>query len=432
MPSTSNLKNRSNKSKNSKWHPLVSRLANSITNPTELYKLIIDLLFNTDYLVLIACILIPLELILNVIIVFKVPYTEIDWKAYMQEVEGFINGTYNYYDLKGDTGPLVYPAGFVYLYTALYWITNHGINVRLAQFIYIIFYLVFISLVFLIYTKTRKVPPVALIIMSITSHRIHSIFVLRLFNDPIAMLFLYASIFCFMNKSWNIGCILFSLGVSIKMNVLLFAPGLFIILSLTHGLLNTFKYIFLCGIVQLILGAPFLLTYPIAYLHRSFELGRQFFYIWTVNWKCISEELFLSKPFQLSLLVLHLSVLLIFMNRILKNVGGLKAVVFGQKKVKLSYDAIIFIMFLSNFIGICFSRSLHYQFYVWYYHTLAYLLWNTEFSNTFKFLLIGLIEFSWNVYPSTFYSSSILNLSHLIVLVGLGRTIYKKNDPLVF
>lgn len=33
--------------------------------------------------------------------------TEIDWIAYMQEVEGFINGTYNYYELKGDTGPLV-------------------------------------------------------------------------------------------------------------------------------------------------------------------------------------------------------------------------------------------------------------------------------------------------------------------------------------
>ena len=33
--------------------------------------------------------------------------TEIDWKAYMQEVEGVINGTYDYIKLKGDTGPLV-------------------------------------------------------------------------------------------------------------------------------------------------------------------------------------------------------------------------------------------------------------------------------------------------------------------------------------
>lgn len=34
--------------------------------------------------------------------------TEIDWKAYMDEVEGVINGTYDYTQLKGDTGPLVW------------------------------------------------------------------------------------------------------------------------------------------------------------------------------------------------------------------------------------------------------------------------------------------------------------------------------------
>ena len=33
--------------------------------------------------------------------------TEIDWVAYMQEVEGVLNGTYDYAHLKGDTGPLV-------------------------------------------------------------------------------------------------------------------------------------------------------------------------------------------------------------------------------------------------------------------------------------------------------------------------------------
>ena len=33
--------------------------------------------------------------------------TEIDWIAYMQEVEGVVNGTFDYTKLKGDTGPLV-------------------------------------------------------------------------------------------------------------------------------------------------------------------------------------------------------------------------------------------------------------------------------------------------------------------------------------
>jgi alpha-1,3-mannosyltransferase len=33
--------------------------------------------------------------------------TEIDWKAYMQEVQGFLGGETDYKLLKGDTGPLV-------------------------------------------------------------------------------------------------------------------------------------------------------------------------------------------------------------------------------------------------------------------------------------------------------------------------------------
>ncbi|KAK6311099.1 hypothetical protein J4Q44_G00191540 [Coregonus suidteri] len=40
------------------------------------------------------------------VIVWEVD-TEIDWKAYMDEVEGVINGTYDYTQLKGGTGPLV-------------------------------------------------------------------------------------------------------------------------------------------------------------------------------------------------------------------------------------------------------------------------------------------------------------------------------------
>jgi len=41
------------------------------------------------------------ELLLNVIVINRVRYTEIDWKAYMQECEGFLNGTTNYEMLRG-------------------------------------------------------------------------------------------------------------------------------------------------------------------------------------------------------------------------------------------------------------------------------------------------------------------------------------------
>lgn len=402
---------------------LWTKLSKYLTNPSEIANLVQDFLFNNNKLSLVMYLLLPLELFLNFLIVFKIKYTEIDWIAYMQEVEGFINGTFNYYELKGDTGPLVYPAGFVYIYTLLYAITNKGVNIFLGQLIFIGFYMIFISVVFFVYKKTKRIPPIAVMIMCLTSHRIHSIFVLRLFNDPIAMLLLYSSIACFLMKFWRMGCIFYSLAVSVKMNVMLFAPGLFVILLLAHGFLKTLQYIFLCAIIQLILGAPFLLTYPVAYIHRSFDLGRQFFFKWTVNWRFVPEEIFLSRVFHAGLLALHLIVLLCFLNKCLRNIGGIRGLFTNKRSVKLSSDFILFTMFVTNFIGICFSRSLHYQFYVWYYHTLAYMLWSTNFPTSLKFLIYGLIEMCWNVYPSTNYSSLILNGCHFVLLGGLWRAL---------
>ncbi len=66
-----------------------------------------NLLINPNKSIFIMSGLFLLEIFLNIFIIKKTNYTEIDWKAYMQEVEGVVNGTYDYYKLKGDTGPLV-------------------------------------------------------------------------------------------------------------------------------------------------------------------------------------------------------------------------------------------------------------------------------------------------------------------------------------
>lgn len=55
----------------------------------------------------------------------------------MQEVEGFLNGERNYFNIKGDTGPLVYPAGFLYIFTALRWLTDDGANILKGIFAYL-------------------------------------------------------------------------------------------------------------------------------------------------------------------------------------------------------------------------------------------------------------------------------------------------------
>ncbi|CAK9171987.1 unnamed protein product, partial [Ilex paraguariensis] len=40
------------------------------------------------------------------------------------KVSGFLKGERDYSNLKGDTGPLVYPAGFLYIYSAMQFVTG--------------------------------------------------------------------------------------------------------------------------------------------------------------------------------------------------------------------------------------------------------------------------------------------------------------------
>lgn len=386
------------------------------------------ILFQAEYTILVASVLWFLEIGINIWVIQKVAYTEIDWKAYMDEVEGVINGTYDYTQLKGDTGPLVYPAGFVYIFTALYYVTNHGVNIRLAQYLFAVFYLLTLLLVFRIYHRTKKVPPYVFFFVCCASYRIHSIFVLRLFNDPVAMMMLFGAVNFFLDGRWTLGCGLYSLAVSVKMNVLLFAPGLLFLLLSEFGLMRTIPKLSLCAAIQLLLGLPFLMENPIGYMTRAFDLGRQFMFTWTVNWRFLPEWLFLSRYFHLVLLAAHLLALLLFALRrwkrpeesimeLLKEPG--KRVLLAQK---LTSDQMVLVLFTSNFIGMCFSRSLHYQFYVWYFHTLPFLLWSGGFkklAHLLRVLILGLVELSWNTYPSTIYSSAALHLCHLIMLLSL-------------
>lgn len=60
-----------------------------------------SLLFDPAKLPIVSIGIIFIELILNVFIVQRIKYTEIDWTAYMQQCEGFLNGTTNYSQLKG-------------------------------------------------------------------------------------------------------------------------------------------------------------------------------------------------------------------------------------------------------------------------------------------------------------------------------------------
>ncbi|CAM9928562.1 unnamed protein product [Pylaiella littoralis] len=373
------------------------------------------------------------EIVLCGIIIGAIAYTEIDWVAYMQEVEGFLDGERNYLNLRGDTGPLVYPAGFVYIYSCLYWLTDRGKDIATAQFI---FMGVYVSLVMLVLSIHRRAAsgtmPLWSILLVCTSRRVHSIFVLRLFNDGVAMWLLYAAVYLFLLNRWRLGCVSYSLAVGVKMNVLLFAPGLLLLLLQANGIAGAAVCLSICAGVQLLLGAPFLSRHPVAYISRSFELGRVFKFEWTVNFKFLSEAAFVSPVLSIALLALTVATLSLFASKWVRSHRALEHsravdVHVGKRGgtdarrggFRLDPDYIVKTLFVSNFIGIVFCRSLHYQFYSWYYHTLPFLLWQTNFPVIVRLAVLGGVELGFNVFPATPTSSAVLQVCHVALLAGL-------------
>lgn len=55
-----------------------------------------------------------------------------------------------------------YPAGFVYVFLGMYHMTDHGANIRLAQYIFAGIYLVSLLVIFDIYRRVKKVRIVSL------------------------------------------------------------------------------------------------------------------------------------------------------------------------------------------------------------------------------------------------------------------------------
>lgn len=78
----------------------------------------------------------------------------------MQEVEGWVvEGSTDYTTLRGDTGPLVYPAGFLYVYRALRALVGDAgrspAAIRAAQWVFVGVYLSTVALVLHIYGRAR-------------------------------------------------------------------------------------------------------------------------------------------------------------------------------------------------------------------------------------------------------------------------------------
>lgn len=96
------------------------------------------------------------------------------------------------------------------------------------------------------------------------------------------------------------------------MSAILYLPGIVVILFRRKGILDLLRYLSTILAVQVMVAMPFINEDGWAYFQTAFDLGRVFLYKWTVNWRFLSEETFLSSSWATGLLIGHASVLIAF------------------------------------------------------------------------------------------------------------------------
>lgn len=172
--------------------------------------------------------------------------------------------------------------------------------------------------------------------------------------------------------------------------------------------------------VQSTLAVPFL-SNARGYLARSFELSRVFLYKWTVNWRFVGEDRFLSREFATALIILHLTLLATFVWTRWSRPSGLSipALVSTalnplpteiQQRIYLDTTPsfIMTAILTSMAIGMLCARSLHYQFYAYIAWSTPFLLWKSGLHPVLIYAVWGAQEWAWNVYPSTDTSSKVV------------------------
>ncbi|CAE6471095.1 unnamed protein product, partial [Rhizoctonia solani] len=263
--------------------------------------------------------------------------TEIDFETYMIHTDLYLAGERDYSKITGPTGPLVQVVDDV-----VEWLPPRNLMEGKIQELYAGLYLITMALTFLVYRRAG-IPQYVLLLLPL-SKRLHSIYVLRLFNLTTR------------RGEWYP-----RLAISIKMNVLLYMPAICLTLLLTNGLVLSLFYLSLTFSAVLIPSLTFLEYYPREYEQlRKLNSAVKKMFTWHLT-SFVPEPTFLSAPFAKGLLVCHIALLGAFgFGAWCRKQGGALVVLERalQNPVKeaavssVTQDYIATVFFTANLIGI--------------------------------------------------------------------------------
>ena len=320
-------------------------------------------------------------------------FRDVDFTSYTEQSAQYLEGERDLSKILGKNGPWLYPALHIYLFALVYKLVGVSENIKYAQIFMLLVHVVTCIFTVKIYSaafgKKSKYKWLAAICWLGTKVIVNSVRIW--YAESINVMFIYIGIYMFQKQSSLLGSLFISIAMGFKMSVLLYVPGVYYLVSKSHNIfIGTF-----CIIVILLMqeawALPFTANYGNEYRANAFKFDRNFSINGSINYHwLLYSPWFHSKLFKRSLLVCHLCFLLFVLFRrwlplldkqqrfkissILKHLGLCPPNPWMKFKPQEQYF-VAEVLFIWNFIGWAWSRTLHQQFLVWYWFSIPLIMY---------------------------------------------------------
>jgi alpha-1,3-mannosyltransferase len=365
-----------------------------------------------------------------------------DWPAHLHHVEQLLEElgaggslstrlqhACSYQQFMHYHGPNTYAAGFLYLYTPLYWIT--GGSLAGFQLMWAVLEVVAMWVVYRI-AKVADLPVLLAALLPVVSNRLHLYNVRVVINDISALVPMLVVVLLIARSakaptlSWKshlAASCLYSFVLANKLNFVFYGPGL----AASYLLLGGFRYMMVHGVVvgsvQVILGLPFLVADPSAYLRWAYDVRRELLWEKTRNMKFVGREIYESPWFGVVLMLVMAIFLVFYFGRLFW--------VYLVRRRRVTPVVIVHAFAFGNFVCVALARGLYTPFMCWYFYlfpavclmagmpasyTLAFFVAHEylfrffphsltyEMTATWVYLLVNIFVLFWTLIASPIFS----------------------------
>lgn len=327
-----------------------------------------------------------IELIKTLLVLILSTYQDDDYYSYIEQAQTMRDTTLNYELISGRSGPVAYPALSSYLHYLFLNknITDDGQYYYPPRVICSLAHLATMFFIVKIYQLAFKHKPEMVNIALLHSFSFIAVqaFSEKIFNDVYVVLFTVIAIYLFQKQQVFLACISVSLALGFKANAMIYFPAVLFLASKARGVWIGCIYVAMIFALQIVYAYPFLEEYGHEYLSRSYNFGRCYGHGHNFFWKFLHPVIIGTEAFNFTLLAIQLGLLLYFLfgrwisfKESFRLMGVWPLKLFPKYAPQDPYY-VAEVFFLCNFIGMVCARGVFFQYMLWFWFSLPFLLWS--------------------------------------------------------